>query len=121
MSITLLECEMSAIVWWFEHSLALIFFGIEMKTDLFQSLWPLLSFPNLLLFKTSLIVSHNLSNMNYCGKEGSIIRIYWKGTHFKNIEVESIHGRIKDHQHYFGPISKPYFFLVMSTCAWKTT
>ena len=28
---------MSAIVWYFEHSLALLFFGIGMKTDLFQS------------------------------------------------------------------------------------
>ena len=36
LSITLLWCEMSAIVWWFEHSLALPFFGIGMKTDLFQ-------------------------------------------------------------------------------------
>ena len=36
-SITLLACEMSAIEWWFEHSLALPFFGIGMKTDLFQS------------------------------------------------------------------------------------
>ena len=36
-SITLLACEMSAIMWWFEHSLALPFFGIGMKTDLFQS------------------------------------------------------------------------------------
>ena len=33
LSITLLKCEMSAIVWWFEHSLALSFFGIGMKTD----------------------------------------------------------------------------------------
>ena len=33
----LLACEMSAIVWSFEHSLALPFFGIGMKTDLFQS------------------------------------------------------------------------------------
>ena len=33
--IALLVCEMSAIV--FEHSLALPFFGIGMKTDLFQS------------------------------------------------------------------------------------
>ena len=32
-----LVCEMSAIVWQFKHSLALLFFGIEMKTDLFQS------------------------------------------------------------------------------------
>ena len=37
LSITLLVCEMSAIVQYFEHSLALPFFGIGMKTDLFQS------------------------------------------------------------------------------------
>ena len=35
--ITLLAWEMSAIVWYSEHSLALPFFGIGMKTDLFQS------------------------------------------------------------------------------------
>ena len=35
LSITLLVCEMSAIMWYFEHSLALPFFG--MKTDLYQS------------------------------------------------------------------------------------
>ena len=50
LSITLLACEMSAIVQWFEHSLALLFFGTGMKTDLFQTLWPLLSFPNLLTY-----------------------------------------------------------------------
>ena len=33
----LLACQMSTIVWYFEHSLALPFFGIGMKTDLFQS------------------------------------------------------------------------------------
>ena len=37
LSITLLGCEMSAIVRQFEHCLALPFFGIGMKTDLFQS------------------------------------------------------------------------------------
>ena len=37
LSMTLLACEMSAIVRQFEHSLALPFFGIGMKTDLFQS------------------------------------------------------------------------------------
>ena len=37
LSITLLACEMSAIVWQFEHSLALPFFGIWMRTDHFQS------------------------------------------------------------------------------------
>ena len=37
LSITLLACEMSAIVQQCEHSLALPFFGVGMKTDLFQS------------------------------------------------------------------------------------
>ena len=37
LSITLLVCEMSAIVWYFIHSLALPFSGIGVKTDLFQS------------------------------------------------------------------------------------
>ena len=37
LNITLLVCEMSAVVWLFEHSLALPSFGIGMKTDLFQS------------------------------------------------------------------------------------
>ena len=37
LSITLLACEMSATVPYFEHSLALPFFCIGMKTDLFQS------------------------------------------------------------------------------------
>ena len=37
LSITLLTCEMSAIVRYFKHALALPFFGIGMKTDLFQS------------------------------------------------------------------------------------
>ena len=37
LSITLLACEMSAIVWQFVYSLALPFFGIGMKTGLFQS------------------------------------------------------------------------------------
>ena len=37
LSITLLVCEMSAIVQQLEHSLALPFFGIGMKTDFFQS------------------------------------------------------------------------------------
>ena len=36
LSITLPVCEMSEIVWSFEHSLALPFFRIGMKTDLFQ-------------------------------------------------------------------------------------
>ena len=35
LSITLLACELSAIAWQFEHSLALPFFGTGTKTDLF--------------------------------------------------------------------------------------
>ena len=37
LNITWLACEMSGILQQFEHSLALPFFGIRMKTDLFQS------------------------------------------------------------------------------------
>ena len=37
LSITLLACKMSAIMWQFGHSLALPFLGIGKKTDLFQS------------------------------------------------------------------------------------
>ena len=37
LSITLLACEMSTLVQQFEHSLTLPFFGIGMKTDLFQA------------------------------------------------------------------------------------
>jgi len=37
LSFTLLACDMSTTVWWFQHFLALPFFGIRMKTDLFQS------------------------------------------------------------------------------------
>ena len=37
LTITLLACEMSAIMRSFEHSLALLFFGNGKKTDLFQS------------------------------------------------------------------------------------
>ena len=37
LNITLPACEMSAIMQYNEHSLALPFFGIEMNTDLFQS------------------------------------------------------------------------------------
>ena len=37
LSITLLVCEMSATVQQFEHPLALPFFGIGIKTDIFQS------------------------------------------------------------------------------------
>ena len=37
LSITLLVCEMSTAVQWFEHSLVLSFFGIGVKTGFFQS------------------------------------------------------------------------------------
>ena len=37
LNITLLACEMTAIVWWFENSFSLPFFEIEMKMSLFWS------------------------------------------------------------------------------------
>ena len=52
LSIILLACEMTAIVWQLEHSLTLPFFGIGIKTP-FPVLWPgkvLLTFPNLLSY-----------------------------------------------------------------------
>ena len=64
LSITLLACEMSAIVWYFVHSLALPFFGIEMKTDLFQSCghcwvfqicWHIVPLVSLIFLKRSLV------------------------------------------------------------------
>ena len=35
--VLLKPCEMSSVVRWFQHSLALLFFGIGMKADFFQS------------------------------------------------------------------------------------
>ena len=46
---TLLPCEMSAAICYFEHSLALLF-GIGMTTP-FPVLWPRLRFPNLLIYQ----------------------------------------------------------------------
>ena len=46
--IIFLVCEMSEIVWYFQHSLALPFFGIGNESSPFLVLWQLLSFPNLL-------------------------------------------------------------------------
>ena len=50
LSISLVACEMSAIVWYSEHSLALPFFGGWNEKWPFPVLWPLLSFPNLLAY-----------------------------------------------------------------------
>ena len=60
-SISLLVCEMSAIVQWIEHSLALLFFGIGMKTP-FPVLWPLLCFPNFLAYWTFTASSFRIWN-----------------------------------------------------------
>ena len=71
MSITLLACEMSAIVPWFEHSLALPFFGIEMKTDFFQSrghCWFSLVMLNLTVF--CMVLRSN--GHNYMGEPGEV-------------------------------------------------
>ena len=50
LSITLLACKTNTILRQFEHSLVLPLFGVGMKTDIFQSCWPLLSFLNLLTY-----------------------------------------------------------------------
>ena len=45
LSMTLVARQMSAIVWWWGHSLVLPFLGVGMRIDLFQ--WPLLGLPDL--------------------------------------------------------------------------
>ena len=50
LSITLLVCETSAIVQYFDHSLALPFFGTGMKIDLFQSCGLCWVYQNLLAY-----------------------------------------------------------------------
>ena len=63
LSITLLACEMSAIVQQFRHSLALSFFEIGMKTDLFQSC------DHCLVFQFAGILSAALSQHHLLGFE----------------------------------------------------
>ena len=63
LSITLLVCEMSETVWYFEHSLALPFFGIGMKTELFQSC------DHCWVFQISGILSAALSQHHLLGSE----------------------------------------------------
>ena len=77
LSITLLVCEMSASVQSFEHSLALPFFGIGMKTDLFQAcghcwvfqiFWPI----ECSTFRASSFrIRNRLSSFQPCFKAGS--------------------------------------------------
>ena len=102
--ITLLTCEMSAIVQWFEHSLAMPFFGIRVKTDLFQfcghcwvfqicwhiecSTFPASSFriwnssagvpsPPLALFVVLLPKAHLTSHSRMSGSRYAGYRPYW--------------------------------------------
>ena len=67
LSITLLTCVMSAIVQQFEHSLSLPFFGIGMKTDLFQ-----LKDTNVLSLKDS-ICKHYNNNKKMCQQIQNLI------------------------------------------------
>ena len=57
LSITMLACEKSAIVWWFEHSFTLPFFVIGMKTDLFQSSGQCWVFPSCWHIKCSTLTA----------------------------------------------------------------
>ena len=73
LSITLLECEMSAIVQWFEHSLALPFFETALKTDLFQSCSHCLVFQSNgqscipLTVKSEYMIVHSVKHMSHTG------------------------------------------------------
>ena len=59
MSITLLVCEMSAIVWLCEHSLALPFFGIGMKLT-FSSPVATVEFPKFAGILSAALSQHHL-------------------------------------------------------------
>ena len=76
LSITLLACEMSAIVWQFEHSLALPFFGIGMKTDIFQFLDTYSS--NVRAYYIAPEVSEVvLISFNYCFLFSFLLHLFW--------------------------------------------
>ena len=60
----LLTCEMSTIVQYFEHSLAFPFFGIGMKTDLFQSCGHCWVFPICLHIECSTFTASSLRIWN---------------------------------------------------------
>ena len=60
LGITLLECEMSGIVWEFEHSLALPFFGIGMKLT-FSSLVATAEFSKFAGRLSATLSQHHLS------------------------------------------------------------
>ena len=109
LSITLLACEMSAIVQQFKHSLALPFFGIGMKTDLFQScghcwifqicwhiecstftassfrIWSSsigIPSPPLALFVVMLPMSHLTLHSRMSGSRWVITPLWWSGSSF---------------------------------------
>ena len=50
---------MSAVVWYTEHSLTLPFFGIGMKTELFQS-WAAAEFSKLAVILSATLSQHHL-------------------------------------------------------------
>ena len=86
LSITLLACEMSTIVQYFEYSLALFFSGIGMKTDLFPFLWPLLSFPNLLAYECSTLTASSFKVLSSSTQIPSLPLAWYTGSNIINVE-----------------------------------
>ena len=70
LSITLMACQMSAVLQYFERSLAFSFFGIGMKTD-FPVIWSLLSCANLLVYR----VQH-VNSIIFLGFEGAQLEFH---------------------------------------------
>ena len=109
LSITLLACQMSAIMWSFEHSLTLPFLGIGMKTDLFQACGhslvspevvqnPILtlevkcscfSLPLSLLFLSCDSIFLSLINLNVRNTFSSLGNVNYS-SHFKNLLSHSV-------------------------------
>ena len=119
LSITLLACEKNATVWCFEHSLALPFFGIGMKTDLFQSCghcsvsqicWPIecstltsssfriwnsstgISSPPLALFVAMLPKAHLTSHSRMSGSRWVITPLWLSGSWRSFLDSSSVYS-----------------------------
>ena len=118
LSITLLACKVSTTVQYFEHSLALLFFGVGRQTDLFQSCghcwvfqicWPIecstftassfriwnssmgIPLPPLALFVVMLSKAHLTSHSRMSGS-GSVITTSWLSGSWRSFLYSSVYS-----------------------------
>ena len=146
LSITLLACEMSAIVGYFEHSLALPFFVIRMKTYLFQpcghcwafqicshiecSTWTASSFriwnsstgmpsPPLALILVMLPKTHLISHSRMSGSRWVITPSWLSGLWRSFLYSSSIYSCHPFLISSAAVRSIPFLSFIASICAWK--